>query len=660
MQRLANSMSKLIFLIPVFTLISNASDCHAQSYDIVQKKNLVYPIAGTGTASYTGDDGSSLYAGLNAPTGIAIDADGNLYIADSENHVIRRIEAETGIISTVAGTGEGGFSEETGIATEVQLNSPQFVSVAENGDFYISDTGNHRVRKVTESGIMSTVHKAPNLVPGQIAIDNLNGIVYFTDRYTERILRRRKDDFISSVMRIIPSGDAVTFLSDPGTNQNFQNDIDVDALGNVFLIYTYSGPEYYGSTTIARYNGKSGTQDSVFTHSSHNVQSFSLSKSNLFYATYAPFQSLGVFRYGEINDDSGFREIGTEKISTVTGKASDLAIDKEGNVIFADIEENKIYRITNSKGFEPDIEIPETFPMGEIVLGSSRTKFMQVSNIGNMTLSIQDISSQIPGLSVQPKSVHIESGDSASVTLTIKPESPGEITGTITVLNTDPDQSNVTIPLTATVFSSQIDLDLERGPENRNAQTLQGVTSGDSITVQIFGTDMPTLNGFQVSLQHDPTSINTNSFAFEAGELIPDALAVIAHAENAVTVGTATTGKGSFEKNSGLMGTLTFVVADNFSDSTSINLTTAIFSLSDGTMVEIERYSSITLSVESQLTGDFDGDSSVGFSDFVQFAQVFGKQSTDADYDSRFDLDSDGMVGFSDFLIFAASFGDSG
>ena len=203
-------------------------------------------------------------------------------------------------------------------------------------------------------------------------------------------------------------------------------------------------------------------------------------------------------------------------------------------------------------------------------------------------------------------------------------------------------------------------MDLEQGPENQNVQTLQGITSGDVIAVQIFGTEIPTLNGFQVSLQYDPASISTNSFAFEKGALIPDALAVIAHAENAVTAGAAATGKGSSEKKSGMMGTMNFVIADSFSDSTSLNLTTATFSLADGTVVEVERHSSITLSAESQLTGDFDGDSTVGFSDFLQFAQVFGKQSTDADYDSRFDLDSDGMVGFSDFLIFAASFGSTG
>ena len=122
MERLVRFISRHIFLSLFLNLSSNARNIGAQSFNVVQKKNLVYPIAGTGTASNTGDDGPSLCAGLNTLTGIAIDADGNLYIADSENHVIRRIEAETGIISTVAGTGEGGFSEETGLATEVQLN----------------------------------------------------------------------------------------------------------------------------------------------------------------------------------------------------------------------------------------------------------------------------------------------------------------------------------------------------------------------------------------------------------------------------------------------------------------------------------------------------------------------------------------------------------
>ena len=176
----------------------------AQSFNVVQKQGVTGIIAGSGAASYTGDGGKALFAGLNAPTGIAIDGEGNLYIADTGNHVIRKVDAKTGIISTVAGTGVGGFSTENGLAIEVQLNAPEYVGVAENGDLYISDTGNHRLRKVSaESGMISTIYGTPELIPGDIAVDNLNGIVYFINRH-------ERDQ--AEVFRIFPSGNIAPFL----------------------------------------------------------------------------------------------------------------------------------------------------------------------------------------------------------------------------------------------------------------------------------------------------------------------------------------------------------------------------------------------------------------------------------------------------------------
>ena len=126
-----------------------------------------------------------------------------------------------------------------------------------------------------------------------------------------------------------------------------------------------------------------------------------------------------------------------------------------------------------------------------------------------------------------------------------------------------------------------------------------------------------------------------------------------------MTIGAAATGSSLSEISEGLMGTLGFRVSENFKqlDGTDINLTNVTFSLGDGTLLETARSGSLTLSAEIALVGDFDGDASVGFSDFLQFAQAFGKKSTDAGFDSRLDLDSDGEVGFSDFLLFAANFG---
>ncbi len=170
---------------------------------------------------------------------------------------------------------------------------------------------------------------------------------------------------------------------------------------------------------------------------------------------------------------------------------------------------------------------------------------------------------------------------------------------------------------------------------------------------------MPTLNGYSVTLQYDPAFIDANTIAFEPGPLMPNALAVTQFSEASMIVSVAATGSSLSEVSEGLMGTLSFVVSENFEhpDSTAINLTNVTFSLGDGTLLEAVRSGSITLSGTIALVGDFNGDGSVGFSDFLQLAQAFGTKSTDAGFDSRLDLDSDGEVGFSDFLLFAANFG---
>jgi hypothetical protein len=114
-------------------------------------------VAGNGTIGYSGDGGSALSAKMNSPSGVAIDFYGNLYIADVDNHCIRKVTS-TGIISTIAGIGGSpGFSGDGGPATSAQLNRPCGVMEDSYGNIYITDNGNNRIRKVTSDGIISTV-----------------------------------------------------------------------------------------------------------------------------------------------------------------------------------------------------------------------------------------------------------------------------------------------------------------------------------------------------------------------------------------------------------------------------------------------------------------------------------------------------------------------
>jgi len=102
-----------------------------------------------------GDGGPALEATLQEPVGIAFDAEGNLYFADRDNHAVRRVDLD-GLITTVAGTGDPGFSGDGGLATEAQLERPQDVAVDADGNLYIADGVNNRIRMVDVAGIITT------------------------------------------------------------------------------------------------------------------------------------------------------------------------------------------------------------------------------------------------------------------------------------------------------------------------------------------------------------------------------------------------------------------------------------------------------------------------------------------------------------------------
>ena len=112
-------------------------------------------VAGT-TAGFSGDGGAATSAQLNLPTGVAFDSAGNLFIADRLNHRIRKVDT-SGNITTVAGNGTAGFSGDGGAATSAQLFQPHGLTFDSSGNLFIADTRNNRIRKVDTSGNITTV-----------------------------------------------------------------------------------------------------------------------------------------------------------------------------------------------------------------------------------------------------------------------------------------------------------------------------------------------------------------------------------------------------------------------------------------------------------------------------------------------------------------------
>lgn len=110
---------------------------------------LLVTLAGTGEKGYSGDGGPARDATLNSPKELELDPQDNVYIVDSENHVIRRIDAQTRLITTVAGCGRNGGKGDGGPATSAELDSPHGVAVAPDDSLWIGDTTNHRIRRVS-------------------------------------------------------------------------------------------------------------------------------------------------------------------------------------------------------------------------------------------------------------------------------------------------------------------------------------------------------------------------------------------------------------------------------------------------------------------------------------------------------------------------------
>ena len=123
----------------------------------VAKDGTISTFAGNGKKAYAGDGGPAIQASLNQPYELAWDTAGNLYFVEIGNHVVRKVDAKTGTISTVAGTGKSGFSGDAGPATNAQMSAPHSLAFDPQGDILVCDILNHRVRKIDmKAGTIST------------------------------------------------------------------------------------------------------------------------------------------------------------------------------------------------------------------------------------------------------------------------------------------------------------------------------------------------------------------------------------------------------------------------------------------------------------------------------------------------------------------------
>jgi DNA-binding beta-propeller fold protein YncE len=143
-------------------------------------------VAGTGEQGYAGDGGLATQALLNNPFDLAFDPAGNLCFSDTYNHCIRRVDARTSVISTIAGTGEAGFAGDGGPATSAQMNQPYGIVIDRAGNIYVADRLNKRVRRIAGgSGVISTL--AALVEPNGLALDRDHHRLFISDVADHRV-----------------------------------------------------------------------------------------------------------------------------------------------------------------------------------------------------------------------------------------------------------------------------------------------------------------------------------------------------------------------------------------------------------------------------------------------------------------------------------------
>jgi sugar lactone lactonase YvrE len=424
-------------------------------------------VVGSGTQGYSGDGGVATSAALHQPTGVAADSAGNLYIADFYNQVIRKVAAGTGIITTVAGTGTAGYGGDEGPATSAALNQPYGVTVDSAGNLYIADFGNERIRKVAaNTGTITTVAGTGGLGdsgyggpatsaalygPTGVAVDNA-GNLFIADTLNNIVLKVAAG---TGIITVVAGNGTRGYSGDRGAatsaelNQPFT--VSVDSKGNLYIADSYNQrirevAAGTGTITTVAGDGMSG----------YSGDGGSATDAELNYPDGVTADSAGnLYIVDSNNQVIRFVAAGTGTITTVAGNGSqgysgdggpatsaelsdpfDAAIDIAGNLYIADTLNDRIRKVTVATG-------STLFPTTAVGSASPQQNLLLQLNAAQTITRISAAKSQngqqeydvgaVTGCAVDSTTTNA-SGAICSVPLTFQPAYPGERGGSLQVV----------------------------------------------------------------------------------------------------------------------------------------------------------------------------------------------------------------------------------
>ena len=350
----------------------------------VNPAGIITTIAGTGERSFSGDGGPAVEAGLSFPADVAVDGAGNLYVTESESNRVRRIDT-AGAISTFAGTGEEGFSGDGGPAVEARLYAVEgllSVAVDRAGNLYIADVGNHRIRRVDPAGTITTVAgtgeegfsgdggpavEAALYYPADVAVDGA-GNLFIADVVNHRIRRVDPGGTITTVAGTGEEG----FSGDGGpaveAGLSYPISVAVDGAGNLYVTESESNRvrridtagmiSTFAGTGEEGFSGDGGPAVEAHFHAGHDwFLSVAVDGAgNLYISDSGNDRIRRVDRAGTITTIAG---TGEESFSGDGGPAVEAglsfpagtAVDGAGNLFIADVDNERIRVLTPALDF---------------------------------------------------------------------------------------------------------------------------------------------------------------------------------------------------------------------------------------------------------------------------------------------------------------------